>query len=136
MHYVLSEMIVISLEGCDMKRRTENDTLIITNDYNETVLTLKVTREENITSIFATGRITHDAAPEFEDELMSILTTGCDVVVDFTSLDYISAPALSTLLSVQKLVDEKRYKFYIQNISESVRKIFEETGFIDLLEIR
>jgi len=119
-----------------MRRKIEDDVLIILDDDGNYVLTIKISRVENITSIYATGSITHDAAPEFEDELMSILTTGCDVVVDFTSLDYISAPALSTLLSVQKLVDEKRYKFYIQNISESVRKIFEETGFIDLLEIR
>jgi len=119
-----------------MVRKIEGDTLAIVDSNDETVLSIKVTVSDDVTLVAVSGSITHDAAPDFEDELMSILTSGRDVAVDFTSLEHISAPVLQTLLSVQKLVDEKRYKFYIQNISDSVKKIFEETGFIDLLEIR
>jgi len=117
-------------------RKITGDTLAIVDNNGETVLTIQVTCTGDVTTVAVSGSITHDVAPDFEDELMSILTAGRDVAVDFTSLEHISAPVLKTLLAVQKLVDEKRYKFYIQNISDSVRKIFEETGFIDLLEIR
>ena len=119
-----------------MTRRIEGNTLIILDDKGNDVLTIKVIQADDVTMLVTSGSINHDVAPEFEDELMSILTSGCDVAVDFTALEHISAPALNALLSVQKLVDNKRYKFYIQNLSASVKKIFEDTGFIDLLEIR
>jgi len=119
-----------------MKREINGDTISILNIDGNVVLTIKVTIDKTAVTIASTGSITHDAAPEFEDELMSVLTSGRDVVVDFSALEYISAPALNALLNVQKLVDDKRYKFYIQNISQPVKKIFEQTGFIDLLEIR
>jgi len=118
-----------------MKRKIDGDTISIVDNDDTIVLTIKITVEEAAVTIAAAGSITHDAAPEFEDELMSVLTSGRDVVVDFSALEYISAPALRALLSVQKLVDEKRYKFIIQNISKPVKDIFEQTGFIDLIEI-
>jgi anti-anti-sigma regulatory factor len=69
---------------------------------------------------------------------MAVLSSGKSTVVavDFKELDNISAPALNALLQAQKFVEEKRYTFYIQNISEPVKEIFVQTGFIDLFEIR
>jgi len=118
-----------------MKRKIDGDTITVLDDYDNAVLTIKVTIEESAITIAAAGRMTHDAAPEFEDELMAILTSGRDVVVDFSELEHISAPALEALLSVQKLVDERRYKFSIKNISKPVEEIFKQTGFIDLIAI-
>ena len=119
-----------------MKRKINGDTIYVADGADNTVLTIKVAIADDIATLTVSGSMTHDAAPEFEDELMSILTTGRDVVVDFASLDHISAPALKTLLSVQRLVDDNQYKFYIQNISDSVKETFEQTGFIDMIEIR
>jgi len=119
-----------------MKRRINGDTLSVLDDSENTVLTIKVTKAEPVTTLSVSGGITHDAAPEFEDELMSVLTSGHNVVIDFSGLEYISAPALNALLSVQRLVDENRFKFHILNLSGAVKETFEQTGFIDLLEIR
>jgi len=119
-----------------MKRKIENNIMHVLDDDGTTVLSVTVTTNEDTTILAVSGSITHEAAPEFEDELMSVLTSGRDVAVDFASLEYISAPALNTLLSIQKLVDKKRYKFYIQNLSDPVKAIFEQSGFIDLIEIR
>ena len=118
-----------------MKRKINGDLISVIDDSSNVILTIKVTIDETAVTIAAAGSITHDAAPDFEDELMSILTSKRDIVIDFSALEYISAPALQALLSVQKLVDDKRYKFYIQNLSDSVKSIFENTGFIDLIEI-
>jgi len=121
-----------------LKRKIDGDSIFIVDENGSAILTIKVTTGENAVTIVVSGSITHDAAPDFEDELMSVLTSGRgDVIIDFSALEHISAPALRALLAVQKLVDDKRYQFYIKkNISDSVKVIFESTGFIDLIEIR
>ena len=119
-----------------MTRKIDGNTLFILNNDNSVVLSLQTTPENILTTLKVSGSITHEAAPEFEDELMSILTSGSGVALDFTFLEYISASALDTLLTVQKLVDEKRYTFYIKGVSEAARASFKQTGFIDVIDIR
>ena len=119
-----------------MKRIIDGDTVSIADDSDSVILKIRVTKTEKETTLAVSGNITHDAAPEFEDELISVLTSGNKAAVDFAGLQYISAPALQALLTIQRLVDENRYEFYIRNISGAVKETFEQTGFIDLLEIR
>jgi anti-anti-sigma factor len=119
-----------------MKRIINGNTLSVVDDSNTVILTMKVKTAEPETTLEVSGSITHDTSPEFEDELMSILTSGSSVAVDFSALEHISAPALNALLAVQRLVDDNRYEFYIRNLSEAVKETFKQTGFIDLLEIR
>jgi len=119
-----------------MKRVINGDTLSVVDDSNKVILTIKVKMAEPETTLEVSGSITHDATPEFEDELMSILTSGNSVAIDFSALKHISAPALNALLAVQRLVDDNRYKFCIRNLNGAVKDTFEQTGFIDLLEIR
>jgi len=100
------------------------------------VLSVTITTAEDITTLTVNGSITHDAAPEFDDELMAILTSGRSVAVDCLSLEYISAPALNALLDAQKYVEKKRRTFYVKNLTDAVKETFEKTGFIDLVDIR
>jgi len=118
-----------------MKRVINGNTLSVVDDSNTAILTIKVKTAEPEITLEVSGSITHDASPEFEDELMSILTTGNSVAVDFSALEHISAPALNALLAVQRLVDDNSYKFCIRNLTGAVKETFEQTGFIDLLEI-
>jgi len=119
-----------------MKRKISGDTLYVLDGSDNVVLSIKVSKAEKDATLSVSGSLTHDASPEFEDELMSVLTSGYRVAIDFSGLEYISAPALDVLLTVQRLVDENRFDFYLRNISGAVKETFEQTGFIDLLEIR
>ena len=120
-----------------MKRKIDGNKLSIQNADGSSILTIEVSVAEDKIMIMVSGSMTHDAAPEFEDELMAVLTSKRNTVfgVDFSELDHISAPGLKALLQAQKFVDEKGYKFYVQNLTESVKKIFTDTGFIDLINI-
>jgi len=118
-----------------LRREINGDTLSVVDESGNVVLTIKAMKSDQVTTLVVSGDITHDAAPEFEDELMSVLTSGYRVTADFSGLEYISAPALNALLTVQRLVDENRFEFHIRNISGTVKETFEQTGFIDLLEI-
>lgn len=118
-----------------MFRKIDGNILSIQDHENNVVLTIEVMSAEETAVLIVSGRMTHDAAPEFEDELMAVLTTKHKAIVDFSALEYISAPALNTLLSVQKLVEKNRFEFCLRNVTGAVKETFETTGFIDLIEI-
>ena len=53
---------------------------------------------------------------------------------DFTDLEYISSAGLRVLLVTSKMMKGKG-RFVIRNINETVREIFEVTGFLDILTV-
>ncbi len=119
-----------------MKRIITGNSLTIADNDNNSILKMTITVTDRQAHILVTGNLTHNAAPDFEDELMSILLAGYAVQVDLSSLEHISAPGLKALLTAQKLVDEKKCSFHIRGVSQPVQEIFANTGFIDLLDIR
>ena len=58
------------------------------------------------------------------------------VVLDFSSLDYISSSGLRILLSVQKRMNKTKGELIVKNIGQTVEDIFEITGFTDILNIQ
>ena len=69
-----------------MTRKISGNTLAVTDDDDNTILSITVKPSDDTILLIVTGSITHDATPEFEDELMSVLTSGRSVIVDFSSL--------------------------------------------------
>ncbi len=80
------------------------------------------------------GRLDTNTAPEFEKELQDSLDGVEDLTLDFSGLDYISSAGLRVLLSTQKRMT-KQGSMVIKNANETIKEIFEITGFIDILTI-
>jgi len=53
------------------------------------------------------------------------------LILDFEKVDYISSMGLRVLLYAKKTSTEKKREFVIRNMTQSVREIFEITGFIN-----
>ncbi|MDR3271298.1 MAG: STAS domain-containing protein [Peptococcaceae bacterium] len=119
-----------------MIRKVVDDTLYVLDSDGGVVLSIKETTGDGAMIFTVGGKMTNEAAPEFEDELMTVLTIGQRVVLDFSGLAYISAPGLNALLAAQRLTEETSGGFYVLNLTEPVREIFEHTGFIDLIDVR
>lgn len=81
------------------------------------------------------GMIDTNTAPEFEEEVDSVLSEAGNVIIDFSGVTYISSAGLRILLKAQKKVSSDNGEMVIKNISESIREIFELTGFINILTI-
>ena len=84
--------------------------------------------------ISVAGRLDTTTAPELEAKIKQSIGGVETLVLDFTALEYLSSAGLRVLLSAQKVMN-KQGEMIIKNINDTVREIFEVTGFIDVLTI-
>ena len=93
------------------------------------------TVQENFANLSLTGRLDTITAPELESELKELLPGVKELVLDFEKLEYISSAGLRVLLSAQKIMS-KQGEMRITHVNETIREIFEVTGFSDILTIQ
>ena len=77
------------------------------------------------------GRLDRTTAPELEQALNVPLE---ELVLDFEKVEYISSAGLRVLLAAQKTMN-KQGSMVIHHVNETIREVFEVTGFIDILTI-
>jgi len=79
------------------------------------------------------GRLDTSNAPLLEQRIKQWGSEITSIVLDFDEVDYISSMGLRVLLAAQKSSAEKRRAFTIKHMQDSVRKVFEMTGLVDLV---
>lgn len=80
------------------------------------------------------GRLDTTTAPELERELDCALAEINALVLDFSSLDYVSSAGLRVILKAQKIMGAKG-SMKLVGVNETIMEIFEITGFSDILTI-
>lgn len=80
------------------------------------------------------GRLDTITAPELEKALQESMGGIKSLAFDFGKLDYISSAGLRVILAAQKLMAGKG-EMKVCNLNETVKEIFEVTGFSDILTI-
>lgn len=85
-------------------------------------------------TVSVSGRLDTVTAPQLESELNSSIDGVTELILDFSTLEYISSAGLRVLLSAQKKMNTQG-KMTVTNINETVAEIFEVTGFSDILNI-
>lgn len=98
------------------------------------MMTFDKKQEGKALTFLLNGRLDTNTAPEFEKELQDSLDGIEELTLDFSGLDYISSAGLRVLLSTQKRMS-KQGSMVIRNANETIKEIFEITGFIDILTI-
>jgi anti-anti-sigma factor len=95
--------------------------------------------EENqggVTVVVPHGRVDSSSAPELEGHLLGHLGAGkAQLVVDFTSVEYISSAGLRVLLMLAKKLQGPGGRLVLCAMPESVRLVFELAGFLPIFEI-
>jgi anti-anti-sigma factor len=79
------------------------------------------------------GRLDTATAPQLERKIKQWGDEISELTLDFAGLTYISSMGLRVLLQTQKTMNETGRKLIIKNMSESIREVFEMTGFIKLM---
>ena len=85
-------------------------------------------------NVTISGRLDTTTAPELEASLKESFEGVEKLVLDFSSLDYLSSAGLRVLLGAQKTMN-KQGEMVVRNINETISEIFEVTGFSDVLTI-
>ena len=80
------------------------------------------------------GRLDTAAAPDLEKDLLEGLQGVTDLNIDMGKLTYISSAGLRVLLAAQKIMDVQG-TMVISNSSAELVETFEDTGFIDILNL-
>ena len=85
-------------------------------------------------TVTLTGRLDTTTAPQLEVEVKENLGGIEKLILDFTALEYLSSAGLRVLLAAQKIMN-KQGEMIIKNVNDTVKEIFEVTGFIDILTV-
>ena len=104
-----------------------NEEKVRRNEYPQ----LNVNVEER--KVTLNGRLDTSTAPEMEKKLSSLEGVTA-LELDFSGLEYISSAGLRVLLAIQKVMN-KQGSMVLHNVNESVREVFDITGFSDILTI-
>jgi len=78
--------------------------------------------------------------PEMADELKSITDfvrdrDGCNVVIDFSSVDIVTSSSLSKLLKLRKLLADCGHRVVFCNVAAPTRSIFSVTALDKIFEL-
>jgi anti-anti-sigma factor len=82
------------------------------------------------TAVSVRGKIDAVTAPDFEKELAGLIEKGETVLLlNFTSLNYISSAGLRSILAMAKAVKAKDGKMLFAGLRGPVREVFRISGF-------
>lgn len=94
-------------------------------------------KENNDLVMFFEGRLDTASAPEAEKAVAPLKeTSGNDIILDCSKLEYISSAGLRIFLSILKSAKPKGDHVYIRGISDGIRAVFAMTGFVNLFEFK
>jgi anti-sigma B factor antagonist len=79
------------------------------------------------------GRLDTATAPQLERKIKQWGDDITELTLDFMELTYISSMGLRVLLQTQKVMSAQGRTLVIKNMNNSIREVFEMTGFIKLM---
>lgn len=83
-----------------------------------------------------TGRLDATSAPVAEQKINEVIATGASqLVLDFVGLEYVSSAGLRILLATAKKLSRQNGKIALFGLQDSVRTVFEISGFMAVFKI-
>jgi len=82
-----------------------------------------------------TGSLDSTTSPEAQKSLDAVLAGAKKVALDFSELDYISSAGLRILLGAAKQLRASGGKLGMFGLNQSVKEVFEISGFASILPI-
>lgn len=84
--------------------------------------------------IKVSGRLDTQTSPQLEECVKGKLDGITELKIDMADLEYISSAGLRVLLMISKIM-KNQGSFVICNINETVKEVFDVTGFSDILTV-
>jgi anti-anti-sigma factor len=117
-----------------LQQHVEEDTIFFT-EGDQTILWMKENLKDDTVEISIGGALRSEATHAFSDELLALVSVGLNLVLDFAEVTYISVAYMKALLKIELAIEKKGQVMRLIHLSETVKKVFEETGAWDLLLI-
>lgn len=97
-------------------------------------MTIDKKRDNEDLTIKVSGRLDTITAPELESSMKDEFNGLKNLVFDFSDLEYLSSAGLRIILSCQKTMNSQG-SMVVKNINDTIREIFDITGFSSILTI-
>ena len=83
-----------------------------------------------------TGRLDAISAPAAEQKINETIGTGAaKLLLDLSSLDYVSSAGLRVLLATAKKLSRQNGQLVLCGLQPSVREVFEISGFLSIFKV-
>lgn len=97
---------------------------------------VSASQKENLLVVVVEGRIDSVTSGELEGWVSeNISPPKTDVVLDCSTLDYISSAGLRVMLNISKTTKKASHKFSLCSVQDHVREVFEISGFDSFIPI-
>jgi len=104
-------------------------------EFAEVCVEIGERRDGNILVLRPVGRIDNDTSPDFQSRLLSGLTAGAAVLVDFSAVEYISSAGLRALMMGSKQSKAANGKLAVASLGPVVKEIFEISRFAMVVQV-
>jgi anti-sigma B factor antagonist len=97
---------------------------------------ISIELKEDVSIFTLSGSMDSNTSPEFEDKLLHTITNGSNrIVIDFTSLDYVSSAGLRVLNKAYKKLKHNDGSIVLCSMQDYIKEVFEIAGFDYFLTI-
>ena len=98
-------------------------------------LEIEIVEDNDTATLNLKGRITNTSAPYLERMVGSVIKHNSHIVLECTSLDYISSAGLRVLKKIYLWTQAHKGSFVLKNINEMVREVLDMVGLSQALTI-
>lgn len=98
-------------------------------------MTITKTQNDSSLTLCLDGRLDTITSPMLEEEMEKSISGITELILDFKNVQYVSSAGLRVLLVAQKTMN-KQGKMILTDVRDSVREVFDITGFSDILTIQ
>jgi anti-sigma B factor antagonist len=92
--------------------------------------------EDGVSVITVTGEIDIATAPTLREHVAQVVeTSGSDLIIDLSAVDFIDSTGLGVIVGAYKKVGEREGSLSVVSGQELVRRLFSITGLDDVIPI-
>lgn len=97
---------------------------------------IETDRKDNVLTVKVKGRVDGSNANDFQNKIKDSVTSKDQVVMlDMAELSYISSAGLRVVLMVAKSLEQRKAKFMLYSLSDSIKEVFEISGFDKVIKV-
>ena len=104
------------------------------NMDNESKLKVTLTQDGEEYTFTLEGRLNTLTSPDLEEQVEAVLESAKKMIFDLAKLEYISSAGLRVLLGAAQELED-RGEVVVRNLTNSVREVFDVTGFSDAFTV-
>lgn len=97
-------------------------------------MTINIEREIELVTLRITGRLDTTTSPNLDSVINELPEDTKELVFDMSGVEYMSSAGIRVLLRAYKKMNFIQGKTRIETVNDIVRKVFEMTGLLQMLE--